>query len=154
MMKVANQKTVRNLALRQIRTGKSRNVFAVIAIILITVLITAVSTIGISLMDGQKQMMIQMMGRSTEVYFQYLTKDEVALIGAHPLVEDYGLSTIVSASSETIFRQNPLEIRTADKNYTEFSFHAPTTGNLPELENEVAVTSWILDSMGVPRELG
>lgn len=153
-MSMVNRKIVITLGLRQFKTGKSRNIFAVIAISLTTILIAAVLTIGISLIDGQKLMMLRIAGRSSEVYFQYLTIDEAIQIGNHSFVEEYGLSTIVSSSSEGVFRHNFLEIRTSDEKYAKFSFQTPTTGQLPESENEVAVTSWILDEMGVPHELG
>ncbi len=153
-MRNNNQAIVRKLSKRSFMTNKSRNMFAITAILLTTVLITAVFTIGINLMDGMKQMMIQSSGRSTEVDFQYLTQDETERVTAHPLIKEYGLSKLVASTSEGIFRQKPGEIHTADVNFAKFTFSRPTTGRLPEADNEVALTSWILDAMGLPRELG
>ncbi len=153
-MRNNNQTIVRKLSKRSFVANKSRNLFALTAILLTTVLITAVFTIGINLMDGMKQMMIQASGRSTEVTFQYLTKDETQRVTAHPLIKEYGLSKIIATTSEGIFRQTPCEIRTADENYASFTFSAPTTGRLPKTENEIALKSWMLDAMGLPIELG
>lgn len=134
--------------------NRSRNLFALTAILLTTLLITAVFTIGISLSDGMKQMMIQTSGRSTEVDFQYLTEDETQRVTEHPLIKEYGLSKLIATTSEGIFRQTPCEIHTADENFAEFTFTTPTTGRLPEADNEIALTSWMLDAMGLPRALG
>ncbi|RCX14354.1 putative ABC transport system permease protein [Anaerobacterium chartisolvens] len=153
-MRNNNQAVVRKLSKRSFLANKSRNLFALIAIVLTTVLITAVFTIGISLSDGMQQMLIHSYGRSTEVDFQYLTQDEAQRVAEHPLIEEYGLSRLITATTEGVFRQAQGEIHTADENFAEFTFSKPTTGRLPEAENEIALTSWILDAMNLPRELG
>lgn len=153
-MRNNNRAVVRRLSKRSFLSNKSRNIFALIAIVLTTVLITAVFTIGISLSDGMQQMLIHAYGRSTEVDFQYLTEDEAQRVAAHPMIKEYGLSRLIAQSSEGVFRQTPCELHTADENFTKFTFSAPTAGRMPEAENEVALTSWILDAMGLPRELG
>lgn len=153
-MRNNNRAIIRKLSIRSFLANKSRNIFALIAIVLTTVLITAVFTIGISLSDGMQQMLIYSYGRSTEVDFQYLTQDEAQRVAEHPLIEEYGLSRLIATTTEGVFRQAQGEIHTADKNFAEFTFSKPTTGRLPEAENEIALTSWILDAMNLPRKLG
>ncbi|MEL7565062.1 MAG: FtsX-like permease family protein [Dehalobacterium sp.] len=153
-MRNNNQTIVRSLSKRSFLANKSRNIFALIAIGLTTVLITAVFTIGISLSDGMQQMLIHSYGRITEVDFQYLTEDEARRVSEHPLIEEYGLSRLITVTTEGVFRQAQGELHTADENFAEFTFSKPTTGRLPEAENEIALTSWILDEMNLPRELG
>ncbi len=153
-MRNNNRAIVRRLAKQSFLANKSRNIFALIAVVLTTVLITAVFTIGISLSDGMQQMQIHAYGRSTEVDFQYLTQDEAQRVAEHPLIEEYGLSRLIAGTSEGIFQQTPCEIYTADEKFTEFTFSKPTTGRMPEKENEIALMSWILDAMDLPRELG
>ena len=149
-----NKAVTKKLSMRSFFANKSRNIFAIIAIVLTTVLITAVFTIGIRLADGIQQMMIHAYGRSTEVDFQYLTEDEAKRITAHPLIKEYGQSKLIAQPTEGIFQQMPGEIYTADENFSRFTLSAPTTGRMPEAKNEIALTSWILDAMGLPRELG
>ncbi len=153
-MRNNNRAIIRKLSIRSFLANKSRNIFALIAIVLTTVLITAVFTIGISLSDGMQQMLIHSYGRSTEVDFQYLTQDEAQRVAAHPLIAEYGLSRMVAFSGEGIFRQTRCEVYTADEKFAEFTFSKPTTGRMPEKENEIALMSWILDAMGLPQELG
>lgn len=153
-MRNNNKTIVRNLSKRSFMANKSRNIFGLTAIVLTTVLITAVFTIGISLSDGMRQILIHSYGRSTEVDFQYLTEDEARRVAQHPLVKEYGLSRLITTTTEGVFRQAQGEIHTADENFAEFTFSTPTTGRLPEAENEIALTSWILDAMNLPRELG
>lgn len=153
-MRNNNKTIVRSLSKRSFMANKSRNIFGLTAIVLTTVLITAVFTIGISLSDGMRQILIHSYGRSTEVDFQYLTEDEARRVAQHPLVKEYGLSRLITTTTEGVFRQAQGEIHTADENFAEFTFSTPTTGRLPEAENEIALTSWILDAMNLPRELG
>lgn len=153
-MRNNNQAIVRKLSKQSFLANKSRNIFALIAIVLTTVMITAVFTIGISLSDGMQQMLIHSYGRSTEVDFQYLTEDEARRVIEHPLIEEYGISRLVSGMNEGVFRQAQGEIYTTDERFAEFTFSKPATGRLPGAENEIALMSWILDAMNVPRELG
>lgn len=153
-MRNNNKTIVRSLSKRSFMANKSRNIFGLTAIVLTTVLITAVFTIGISLSDGMRQILIHSYGRSTEVDFQYLTEDEARRVAQHPLVKEYGLSRLITTTTEGVFRQAQGEIHTVDENFAEFTFSTPTTGRLPEAENEIALTSWILDAMNLPRELG
>lgn len=153
-MRNNNQAAIWKLSRQSFLANKSRNIFGIIAIVLTTVLITAVFTIGISLSDGMQEMMIRKYGRSTEVDFQYLTEDEAKAVAEHPLIEEYGLSRLITVITEGVFRQEQGEIHTADENFAKFTFSMPTTGQLPKEENEIALTSWILDVMNLPRELG
>ncbi|KPU42929.1 FtsX-like permease family protein [Oxobacter pfennigii] len=153
-MRNNNQAVVMKLSKRSFQANKSRNIFALVAIVLTTVLITAVFTIGISLSDGMQQMLIHSYGRSTEVDFQYLTEDEARRVAEHPLIKEYGLSRLITVTAEGAFRQAQGEIHTADENFAGFTFSKPATGRLPQGENEIALMSWILDAMGLPRELG
>ncbi|MDR1540662.1 MAG: ABC transporter permease [Clostridiales bacterium] len=154
MINVANKRIIRTLAFRQIKAGETRNLFAIAAIVLTSVLITAVVTLGFNLMDANMQMMMKQSGQTAEVSFQYLAEDEAARIAAHPLVKEYGISKYIGFASGDEWSQTPLEIRTADAKHAEFTFSTPTAGRLPEAENEVAIKSWMLDALGLPREIG
>ena len=47
-----------------------------------------------------------------------------------------------------------VEVRYADKNMAESFNCLPTTGRLPEKENEVAVSSLVLEALGVTPKIG
>ncbi|MDR1061026.1 MAG: ABC transporter permease [Clostridiales bacterium] len=151
---VANKRTVNALALRQIRAGKARNLFAVAAVALTSALVTAVLAMGAGLMDANRYMMMRSSGQKSEVSFEYLTAGEASAVAAHPLIKEYGLSRFVARAEGGAWDQTPIEIKTMDAAFADFSFSAPTTGKLPEGENEVAVKSWMLDKLGLPREIG
>ena len=153
MIRVANKKTIQALTLRQIKAGKSRSIFATIAIILTSVLVTAVVAMGVGLMDANKQMMMKMGGDSSEISLQYLTADEMGIAVSHPLIKKCGISRYVAKAGEDSLKNVPLEVCTMDANFAEFSYSIPTTGRLPEYENEVAVKAWMLDELGLPREI-
>ena len=151
MFNVSNKKTINDLAFRQIKADKTRNIFAITAIVLTSVLITTVLTMGISLMDANRQTLMRTNAQRAEISFQYLTENETSLITSHSIISEYGISRIVAMSN---WEDSMLEIRTADTNFAEFSFITPTLGRLPINENEVAVKSWMLDKLGLPHETG
>jgi putative ABC transport system permease protein len=86
MIAVVNRKTIRVLVFRQIKTAQSRNIFAVLAIVLTSVLVTALITIGFNLAEANKQMMMSSSGQKAEISFQYLTAGEAEKLAAHPLI--------------------------------------------------------------------
>jgi putative ABC transport system permease protein len=75
-MRNNNQTIVRRLSKQSFLANKSRNIFALIAIVLTTILITAVFTIGISLSDGMQQMLIHSYRAQYGGGFSYLIEDE------------------------------------------------------------------------------
>ncbi|GHU79563.1 efflux ABC transporter permease [Clostridia bacterium] len=154
MINVANKRTIRTLAFRQIKAGKARNFFAIAAIMLTSVLVTAVLSMGAGLMDANRQMLMKSSGQKSEVSVQYLTEDEAERVAAHPLIKEYGLTRFIARADEGVWSLIPVEIKTMDLSYADFTFSTPTTGRLPESENEVAVKSWMLEKLGLPRELG
>lgn len=153
-MNVPNKGTINALAFRQIKTGKARNIFAIAAVVLTSVLIMAVLTMGIGLMDASRLTNMKLSGQKAEISFQYLLADEVNTITAHPLIKEYGISRYIATTDEGIWNQTNLEVRTADSNFADMLYSMPTIGRLPESDNEVAVKSWMLDKLGISHEIG
>ncbi len=62
-MNVSNRKCIRNLSLKSLRAAKTRNIVAVLAIALTTVLFTALFTIALSINEGFQQSNFRQVGR-------------------------------------------------------------------------------------------
>ena len=153
MIRAANGKTIRALAFRQIKAEKSRNIFPTLAIVLTSVLVMTVLSMGAGLTDANRQTLMRASGQKSEISFQYLTANEVESIVSHPLIKEYGLSRYVARTDE-MFARLPAEIRTMDPAFADFTYSTPTIGRLPESENEVAVKSWMLTGLGLSPEIG
>ena len=154
MLKVPNNKTIFSLALRQLKSSWLKNIFSVAAIILTTMLIMTILTIGNTLMEAGKAAQMKDNGQKSEVSFQCLLKNEADAISSHDMVEKFGASRIVAGVHTAPWDKTPLEIRTADEEYADMTYSLPTVGRLPENKNEIAVKTWMLKDMGLPCEIG
>lgn len=149
-----NQKIVNKIAMRSFKVNRLRNIFTILAIILTTVLITSVFTMGISLMESFKQSELRVYGHYAHGNFKLLTTEQYEKIKKHPLVKEYGMGIMVSNADNKVFMKKPCEIWYLDKNNAKYRFSTPTTGKLPEKENEIAMETWVLDMLEVPHKLG
>ncbi|HAG42753.1 MAG TPA: ABC transporter permease, partial [Clostridium sp.] len=149
-----NKKILNKIAMRSFRASKLRNLFTILAIVLTTVLITSVFTMGISLIESFKQSELKRYGHYAHGNFKLLTTEQYEKIKKHPLVKEYGMGIVVSNADNDVFTKKPCEIWYLDKNEAKYRFSTPTAGRLPEKENEIAMETWVLDMLGVPHRLG
>lgn len=76
--------TVRSLALSKLRYNKSRTMLTGIAVMLTTMLLMAIGTIGTGLLDMNRQMYA---GAGYHARFSDLTPDQVSVLSKHIQVE-------------------------------------------------------------------
>ncbi|WP_122644211.1 ABC transporter permease [Luxibacter massiliensis] len=153
-MKVANRRTVRRLAFRSLRAGKTRNLVAVLAIILTSLLFTALFTVAETMNYSVEQQSMRQVGGYSHGGFKELTREQVNELKDDPLIREYGTTFLFAKPEEAPFDKIWLEIRYADENYAKFGWSQPTTGRMPEKEKEAAVDTAVLEELGVPKELG
>ena len=76
MRNVKNQQVIRRIADRTRKAGKSRNIIAVLAIALTTILFTTVFTVGGSIIEKHQRAVMREVGTSSHAGFKYLTQEE------------------------------------------------------------------------------
>lgn len=64
MLNVANKKIIRKLSFRSFRSNRTRNIVALIAIALTTILFTSIFTVAISMNYSWQQQTMRMVGGS------------------------------------------------------------------------------------------
>ncbi len=154
MIKVANQKVIYRLSFRSFQANKIRNIVAVSAIILTTVLFTSLFTIAVSVNYSTEQQYMRTVGGSAHGSFKYLTKEQVAQFKVHPLIKEYGTSLMLGMPVEAPFNKRHVELCYGDYNGAKMFFSLPTTGRMPEDKMELAADTAVLDLLGVPHETG
>ena len=154
-MKVSNQKCIRRLSLKNMKATKARNIIAIIAIALTTLLFTALFTIIMSISLAFEQSNFRMVGTSSHGEFKRLSKEQYELLREDEGIREYGLRRIVGIGSDEALLKNYTEISFMDENTAKWGFTTPTTGNLPkEGTNEAAADARVLQALNVPLELG
>lgn len=155
MLKVNNKKTIRRVATSSFRANKLRNLFAVVAIVLTTVLFTGIFTIATSLMASMEESTMRQVGGSSHGSFKYLTEEQYNTLKTHSSIKNISYSVVLGIAENTQLAKRPTEIRYVnDEAGAKGMFSLPTTGRLPENDDEIAVDTIVLDRLGVKTELG
>lgn len=150
-----NKAIVNKLAQRSIKANRTRNIFAIIAIILTTVLFTTVFTIGISMMESIEYSTMRQVGVSSHGGFKYLTTEEYEILKEHEDIKEYGITIPVAIAENPEFVKRQVEINYIDENEAKYRFILPLIkGNVPQKENEIVMDTITLDILGLDYELG
>ena len=154
-MRVSNNKCIHNLSSKSMRAAKSRNLIAIIAIALTTILFTTLFTIVLSINHSFQQSNFRQVGTYAHGGFKYVTEEQIAILSTDPLVKDYGLRRLVGMPMEAPFNKTQVEISYTDATEAKWMYATPQTGKLPkEGTNEAAVDSKILELLGIEPEIG
>ena len=74
-MKVANKGIIRKLTSRFLKAGKTRNIVAIAAIVLTSVMFTSVFTIGVNMLTTIQNHTMRMVGTRAHGGLKYLTSE-------------------------------------------------------------------------------
>ena len=157
MVKVENKETLRLLTKRFMKMNRARNIIAVIAIMLTSLLFTSLFVGSVSMILSKRATEIKQFMDSSHAIAQNLSEEDAErlqkTIEQDEDVERYGSGIFLGAGMDERFGFS-VEVRYADENMAESFNCLPTTGRLPEKENEVALSSTILESLGVTPKIG
>ena len=154
-MKVKNKRCIRTLSFKQFRAAKTRNLIAVFAIALTTLLFTSLFTIALSINDGFQQSNFRQCGGWSHGTFKYLTEEQFEELKEDPLIKQWGLRRFVGMPSEVPFNKSHVEVGYSDAVQAHWMYCDPVAGSLPkEGTNEAATDTRVLELLGVEPELG
>lgn len=157
MVKVENKDTLRLLTKRFMKMNRTRNIIAIIAIMLTSLLFTSLFMGSVSMILSKRATDIKQFMDSAHANAQNLSKEDAErlqkIIEQNEQVERYGKGIFLGAGMDEHFGFS-VEVRYVDENLAESFNCLPTTGSMPEKEKEIAVSSMILEALGVKPELG
>ncbi len=157
MVKVENQDTLRLLTRRFMDMNRGRNVIAVLAILLTSLMFTSLFMGVTSLILSKRATDIKQFMDSSHANAQNMTLEEgryaseTARKDAN--VQRVGFGCFLGSGMNKEFSFSA-EVRCGDANLAESFNCLPTTGTLPCKEDEIAVSTLVLDALGVPHRLG
>lgn len=143
---------LRTLSRRSFRANRRRNLVAIFAIILTTMMFTSLFVLSQSMIENMQQMYIQQAGYSSQLSSSLLTDEEADAIAAHPAVAEASRSTVVGVAENVSGRQ--VELRAASADYADSALSLPTEGRMPENADEIALDTITLDKLGLAHQLG
>ncbi len=150
-----NRRCIRTLSFRQLKASKSRNLIAVFAIALTTLLFTSLFTIALSINDGFQQSNFRQCGGWNHGSFKYLTEEQFDQIKTDSLIQEWGLRRFVGMPDEIPFNKSHVEVGYSDATQAHWMYCDPVEGRLPqEGTDEAATDTHVLELLGVEPELG
>lgn len=157
MVKVENKDTLRLLTRRFMKMNQGQNIIAVLAIMLTSLLFTSLFMGSVSLILSRRATDIKQFMCASHAIAQDLTKEEqkqaAAAMNEADSIKRYGLGTFLGSGFDERFSFSA-EVRSGDDNFAESFNTLPTTGRMPQSNDEIAVSTLVLDALGIPHELG
>lgn len=154
MLKVKNRKVIRKISTRSLSANRKKNLIAVMAIMLTCILFTAVFSIGGSIIASTQESTFRQVGGTTMAGLKYATQKDYDILEKDPAVKDICRNIIVGRPENRELSKLNVEINYADDLYAKSSFNYPKTGTMPSERLEIAVSSVVLEAMGIPLEIG
>ena len=132
-----------------------RNIFAILGIILTTVLFTCIFTISGSWKTSMEESAMRQSGSATQGEFKYLSYDEFETIKQHGSIKHIGGSRIIAKVANPEISNHNAEVRCASNEWVaKVTYSMPTEGRLPKDENEIAMDTIMLKLLGIPCKIG
>ncbi|OUP58995.1 ABC transporter permease [Butyricicoccus pullicaecorum] len=155
MRHVANRACIRRLSFRAFRANGTRNLIAILAILLTTVLFTSLFTIAMSINNSFEQSNFRQIGGFSHGGFKYLTEEQYNELKEDPLIKEYGLRRFLGMPFDAPFNKSHVEIGYSDANQAHWMYCDPVEGRLPaEGTDEAATDTRTLALLGVEPKLG
>lgn len=154
MHKVKNQKVVIKVAMRSMKARKWRNVIAVLAIALTSILFTALFTIGSSMLEKQQEANMRQVGGSAHAGYKYLTQEQYDKLKQDPQIKDLSYRILLADAENEELRKLPTEISYYEDLDAKMSFCYPKEGSMPREKYELVTSDLVLDALGIPCQAG
>ncbi len=154
MRNVKNQQVIRRIADRTRKAGKSRNIIAVLAIALTTILFTTVFTVGGSIIEKHQRAVMREVGTSSHAGFKYLTQEEYDIVRKDEKLKEVSCRIFVGSAVNRELAKLHTEISFYEELDARMSFCYPEKGHMPGKEDEIVLSDLTLEALGIPCEIG
>lgn len=155
MIRVKNREVIARISKKSLRASKTRNLIAVTAIILTTVLFTTLFTIDGTIVNSFEQANFRQVGGDAHGTFKYITKEQIEELASDSLVESSGTRLLLGMPMDIPFHKTHVEVSYMDETCAKGYFCEPEVGTLPkEGTNQIACDTRILELLQVEPKLG
>lgn len=153
-MNVRNRKCIRKLSFRTLWASRKRNMIAVIAIALTTLLFTSLFTIALSINRTYEMYTFRQIGGYPHGSYKQVTEEEITAITSHRNIQAVGERTNIGYIGTGVFAKVPAEVSFMDKNCTQWSFASPIEGHIPRSGKEITMDTNALALLGIEPKIG
>lgn len=154
MLNVSNGSCIRHLSRKTLLASRKRNLIAVIAIALTTLLFTSLFTIVLSINETNQNYQFRSVASYSHGSFKDVDEEQIAMLSAHPKVKAVGRRTVIGLCLDGAFEKDYGEVSFMDDNCALWNYATPTVGRTPKGGDEIAMDTAALALLGVTPELG
>lgn len=149
-----NKRALTRVKKGMMQANRTRNFFAVFAVVLTTFMITTVFSLGVNYTENMKLMQIRLSGTTAEVSLAMPSAKQEQQIRELPYVTAVGIQYPVGTVSETNAEGRELSISLQYYDSAEWESHyqnaiSNLTGSYPTSENEILLSEDALSQLGV-----
>ncbi|MCI9122070.1 MAG: ABC transporter permease, partial [Oscillibacter sp.] len=154
-MNVANHSCIRRLGIRALGAARTRNLVAVLAIALTTILFTSLFTITASINTSYQQENFRQAGGDFHGSIKELTWEQVEAMRTDPLIQEDFARMFVGMPADPPFNKSHVEVSYLEPAAAPHYFCQPVEGTLPrEGTDEAATDTRVLALLGVEPKVG
>ncbi|MBQ8623868.1 MAG: ABC transporter permease [Oscillospiraceae bacterium] len=148
-----NKTIIRKITWRAISSDKKRNFFVIVAIMLTTILLAVAFNIGISTLEAMEQQQIRMAGSIAHAYISNPTNDQLETLQKLDYIDKVGTGIGVGRVKDRQSVGN-IDLSLVYTDTTQWEdINTPAfseiTGNYPVAENEIMLSRWTLEHLGI-----
>lgn len=152
MYSTRNKKCMLKLAKKDFLKNRTRNIVAVLAMILTTVLFATLITTGVGAYESVQLTLQKQKGSKADADIRYMTEEQFEKLSKDERVDFVGLRRPIGFLSNA--KTHNIELDYMDSIEQELTFSVPTLGCAPTKENEIATTDRALESLGIKPKVG
>lgn len=152
MYSTRNKKCMLKLAKKDFLKNRTRNIVAVLAMILTTVLFATLITTGVGAYESAQLTLQKQKGSKADADIRYMTEEQFEKLSKDERVDFVGLRRPIGFLSNA--KTHNIELDYMDSIEQELTFSVPTLGCAPTKENEIATTDRALESLGIKPKVG
>lgn len=153
MLKNNNQPAVRRISMQSLKHNKTRNLFAILAVILTTFMFTTVFSIGASLAENLNTATIRMQGTKTSITLAKPDKKQIEQVKKAKNLNAAGISisagTMTSADGKSKIALSYYDKTEFEENFTPAI--SDVAGAYPSAENELMLPQTVLENMKIKK---
>lgn len=154
MVLVNSRQSIWLLTKRFLKINRGRNIIAILAVIMTAVLFTGAFTAAVSVLQSSMNQDMRTSMDSSQIAIQDLTQEQFQEISGYEKIKEMGYTIFLSVAENEDLKTTSAEIRYGDEKGAESYMCLPQTGTLPKEKDEAAVSTIVLDLLGIPHEIG
>lgn len=152
-MRNNNQAIIRRISGRSLKNNRMRNAFVILAIILTSMLFTAVFSLGSGMMQVAQEQTMREVGGKFHAGLKRATMEQYEKVSKDPMVKRSDYNVFLGFAENVMKRQAEIRFVPDEKDLDDYFIYLEE-GHLPKAENEIIVDTLVMDELGVLYELG